>query len=144
GWALALAVDGRALRVAARADVELALRRELGWVGDRVVDLLRDVHAPAEAALFDVDRARPVAALAVDPQRHVGEAVLGALDEAGHGVVAGHAGLCDGPAEPGLWAPPEARREVPAPILHVPRHRDLVDVAVLLPHVGVGVVARAD
>ena len=134
----------RPLHVAPLAHVDLALGRELARIDDRVVDLLRDVHDLAGPLRLDVDGARAVAPLAVDPEGDVVELVLRALDEAGHGVVAGHARLIDGAAEPAVPVVPKARREVPPLVLDVPRHGDLVDVPVHLAHVGVRVVAGAD
>src|SRR5690606_36326234 len=121
----ALAEDGGPLRVAPLAHVHLEVRRELPRVDDGVVLLARDVDEVAGPLLADVDRARPVAPLAVDAEGDAVEPVLRARDEPRHRVVARHARLGDGAAEPAARAL-EPRREPPPPHLRVPLDGDLV------------------
>ena len=137
-------VDGCPLRVAALAHVELEFRRKLCRINDGVVDLPRYVHEVSGPLLLDMDRPGAVAPFAINPQGDVVIPVLRPFHKTWHGVVTGHTCLRDWPVEPFSIITTEARREIPLPRLGVPCYRDLIEIPILFPYVGVGVVAGPD
>ena len=118
---LARRVDRLSCQMTLLADVQLQVRRQR-----RRVDDARVRGLPARLEGCDVGRARPVAALARDAQRHVGVEVLARLVR-GPRVVAGEAVERDRPVEARV-AIPVAGAEVPDRSLDVPRERHLGEV----------------
>ena len=131
--ALAEHVDG-CVKVALAADVEPEVDRQPLRVDDRRVRpvALRVVRQPG----LDVDRARPVAPLAPDALRYLGEGILDAHDPLRDGVVARHAPVRHCPSKPRVRRPVAGRKVPPPAVLGVPRERELDEAVAATGEVG--------